>query len=102
MIPALDAAWLGVLDGLVAERRLDFVEFVVGQTWWEAFDRRGAGLVQGDGGGEYRRFWRVAVEGEEGKEGDKGENGMGGGLGYWVAGMPDYCMSTTVSCFCTS
>ncbi|KAK0615432.1 hypothetical protein DIS24_g11821 [Lasiodiplodia hormozganensis] len=87
IVPALDeAAWLGVVDEMVAERRLGFVEFVVGQTWWEVFDRRGGEVVQGDGGGEYRRFWRVVEEGN-GVEG-------GGGLGYWVAGMPDYCMST--------
>ncbi|KAF9630363.1 hypothetical protein BFW01_g925 [Lasiodiplodia theobromae] len=85
VLPALDdAAWLGVVDEMVAERRLRFVEFVVGETWWEGFDRRGGEVVQGDGGGEYRRFWRVVEE----------ENGMEGGLGYWVAGMPDYCMST--------
>lgn len=77
--PALDAAWLGVIDSIVAERRLGFVEFVVGESWFESFDRKGAQMVRWGGeifgrANERSRFWRRVVE--EGKE-----------LGYWVADM---------------
>lgn len=84
--PALDTAWLGVVDEMVTERPWAFVEFVVGESWWEVFNRRGAEVVQGCGGGDYRRFWRVVAEGEEER-------------GYWVAGMPDPWVPALVRCF---